>query len=128
MCFGNLFLQLLRALVDQLELRELRVENADDLGQLNHVRLSPHSMRTQTYRIVRLARFAQVLRCAVDLLDHFGKILIQLIESVLKFLGEFVAIHHISRGVKAIVNLRDKGPRTFSRALGQVRASHQICR
>jgi hypothetical protein len=46
----------------------------------------------KTYRIVGLASLAERLRCAVDLLDHLGEILVQFVEAILKLLGQLVAI------------------------------------
>lgn len=47
-------------------------------------------MHGETYRIVGLAGLAESLRCGVDLFDHLGEILVELVKPVLELLGEFV--------------------------------------
>lgn len=95
---GNLLLQLRGAGVDELELRELGVEDADDLCELCGVSnfvVEVNGDRQQgvgTYRIVGLAGLAEGLGCAVDFLDHLCEVLVQLVEAVLEFLGELVSI------------------------------------
>jgi len=69
-------LQLRSPRVNELELGKLCVEDADDLGQ----------------RIIGLAGLAESLRSVVDFLNHLRKVLVKLIEAVLKLLGKLVAM------------------------------------
>lgn len=87
----DLVLQLGGARVDELELRELCVEDADDLCELCCVRckargclvLSERRGGRGTYGVVGLAGFAEGLGCAVDFFDHLGEVLVELVEAVL---------------------------------------------
>jgi hypothetical protein len=72
----DVVLELLGARIDELELRKLSVENANDLGE----------------RVIGLAGLAERLRCAVDLLDHLSEVFVELVEAVLEFLGELVTV------------------------------------
>lgn len=45
-----------------------------------------------TYWVIWLAGLAERLGCGIDLLDHLGEVLVELVEPVLQLLGEFVPI------------------------------------
>jgi hypothetical protein len=49
-------------------------------------------MKRCAYRIVGLASLAERRGCSVDLLDHLGEVLVELVEFFLKLLGEFISI------------------------------------
>jgi hypothetical protein len=51
-----------------------------------------HSWRGgTTYGVVGLARLAEGLRCVVDLVDHFGEVVVEFIEAIRELFGQFVA-------------------------------------
>lgn len=48
--------------------------------------------KKKTYWIIGLACLAEGLGCGVDFLDHLGEVFVELVEPVLKLLGEFVTM------------------------------------
>lgn len=82
---ADLGLELASALVDDLQLRQVGVENAHNLGDL--VRVSSRVQNTGlvkacTHRLVRLIGLAQRRGGAIDLLDHASQILAHLVQAL----------------------------------------------
>ena len=95
LCLGNLFMELGSARVDGLELREMVVEDADNLRKLFQIAsVNRHFgfKRFSAYRVVRLVCLAERCRDAVDLLNHIGQVLVQVIQTIRELLRKLVPI------------------------------------